>query len=70
MFDPDLMKKIRRRAHEIWESEGRPEGRARIHWRRAEAEFRDELGICHSSERPLRPHARLAEKPGTVSQHQ
>ena len=51
MIDPDLMKRINRRAYEIWESEGRPEGRARIHWLRAEAEFREKL--CHR-ERSLR----------------
>jgi hypothetical protein len=45
MIDPDLMKSINRRAYEIWESEGKPEGRARIHWLRAEAEFREKL--CH-----------------------
>lgn len=27
--------RIRRRAHEIWEREGRPEGREREHWDRA-----------------------------------
>ncbi|TSD84050.1 DUF2934 domain-containing protein [Mycobacterium sp. KBS0706] len=30
---------IRRHAYEIWEREGRPEGRAEEHWRRAEAEL-------------------------------
>ena len=29
---------IRRKAYEIWESEGRPEGRHDEHWRRAEEE--------------------------------
>ncbi len=43
MIDPDLMKRINRRAYEIWESEGKPEGRARIHWLRAEAEFREKF---------------------------
>ena len=55
MLDPDLMKRINHRAYEIWESEGKPEGRARIHWLRAEAEFREKL--CHGqlrSERSLR----------------
>ena len=37
----DLMDRIRRRAYEIWECEGRPAGRERIHWLRAEAEFRE-----------------------------
>ncbi len=30
---------IQTRAYEIWESEGRPQGREREHWLRAEAEF-------------------------------
>ena len=30
---------ICRHAYEIWEREGRPEGRAEEHWRRAEAEL-------------------------------
>jgi hypothetical protein len=43
VIDPHLMASIRRRAYEIWEQEGRPEGRARIHWLRAEAEFREKM---------------------------
>ena len=43
MFDPTLMAKIRWRAYEIWQGEGCPEGRHRIHWVRAEAEFREKL---------------------------
>ncbi len=43
MIDPNLMARIRQRAYEIWEDEGRPEGRERIHWLRAEAEFRERL---------------------------
>ncbi len=33
--------KIRRRAYEIWEAEGRPEGREDEHWARAAAELRE-----------------------------
>lgn len=43
MMYPDLEASIRRRAHEIWVEEGKPEGRARIHWLRAEAEFREKI---------------------------
>jgi hypothetical protein len=43
MIDPNLMARIRQRAYEIWEDEGRPQGRERIHWLRAEAEFRERL---------------------------
>jgi len=31
----DREDRIRQRAHEIWESEGRPEGKAQEHWDRA-----------------------------------
>ncbi|WP_442981305.1 DUF2934 domain-containing protein [Rhizobium sp. S152] len=34
----DKRDKIRERAHEIWESEGRPHGAHDEHWRRAQAE--------------------------------
>ena len=33
--EKDREAKIRRRAHELWEQEGRPEGRADAHWERA-----------------------------------
>ena len=36
---PDRNEAIRNRAHEIWESEGCPEGREAEHWARAEAEL-------------------------------
>jgi hypothetical protein len=35
----DRNEKIRKRAHEIWEEEGRPEGREYSHWLRARAEI-------------------------------
>ena len=35
----ETREKIARRAEEIWEEEGRPEGRAEEHWLRAEAEL-------------------------------
>lgn len=38
----DLAERIRRRAHRIWEEEGRPEGREYSHWLRAKAELRAE----------------------------
>lgn len=34
----DREQKIRERANQIWEEEGRPEGRHEEHWRRAEEE--------------------------------
>ena len=35
----DRDERIRKRAHEIWEEEGRPEGREYSHWLRARAEI-------------------------------
>jgi Protein of unknown function (DUF2934) len=34
----DVAERIRRRAYEIWEREGRPEGREQAHWEQAERE--------------------------------
>lgn len=42
--DQDRQERIRQRAHEIWESEGRPEGREADHWSRAEQELRNRMG--------------------------
>ncbi|MCZ0961207.1 DUF2934 domain-containing protein [Paracoccus benzoatiresistens] len=42
-MDQDHQERIRLRAHEIWESEGRPEGRDADHWSRAEEELRNQL---------------------------
>jgi hypothetical protein len=39
MADDD---KIRKRAHQIWESEGRPHGRDREHWEQAAREMEAE----------------------------
>jgi hypothetical protein len=39
----DLREAIARRAYEIYEAEGRPEGRDEAHWRRAEAELLGQL---------------------------
>lgn len=41
MVDED---RVRRRAHEIWEREGRPEGRQEEHWQRAMEEISAETG--------------------------
>jgi len=38
----DLEDRIKRRAHQIWEEEGRPDGRHDEHWMRALEEFADE----------------------------
>lgn len=43
-MDQDHQERIRQRAHEIWEREGRPEGRDSDHWSQAEQELRTETG--------------------------
>lgn len=40
----DHDERIRKRAHTIWEEEGRPEGREYSHWLRARAEIQEEEG--------------------------
>jgi hypothetical protein len=35
----DVGERIRQRAYEIWEREGRPEGREQAHWEQAEREI-------------------------------
>ena len=39
---PDLTEKIRKRAHLIWERQGRPHGRAEQHWEQAVHEIENE----------------------------
>lgn len=40
----DYLERIRRRAYELWEKEGRPEGRELAHWVQAEQEIRQGQG--------------------------
>lgn len=40
-MDTDRSKLIERRAYEIWEEEGRPEGREREHWAKAAKELEE-----------------------------
>lgn len=39
----DRAERVRRRAHDIWERDGRPDGRHDEHWAQAEAEVDDEI---------------------------
>jgi hypothetical protein len=43
MSEGHLMEQIRQRAYQLWLDEGCPDGRDRIHWLKAEAEFREKL---------------------------
>jgi hypothetical protein len=46
-------REIERRAYQIWERDGRPEGRAKEHWRQAEQEL---AGERSGEEPPLPEH--------------
>ena len=42
----DLQAQIRQRAYELWERDGRPEGRDHAHWQQAERE----IGAAHAAD--------------------
>lgn len=42
--EPELYDRVQQRAYQIWESEGRPDGREEEHWQRAEREILQEIG--------------------------
>ena len=48
MTEDEIGRLIRRRAHELWEREGRPEGFALRHWLDAERRVREE--VAHAAE--------------------
>lgn len=52
MRDEDKDLEIRRRAYALWEQEGRPDGCAEDHWRRAEAEVGGAIGSVKGRSRP------------------
>lgn len=58
----DRIDRIRKRAQEIWEREGRPNGREADHWSRAEAEI-----VAEEVEGKAKvPPAACAVEPGPV----
>lgn len=59
----DHAERVRQRAHEIWESEGRPHGRDSDHWLRAEAEMRNTLGDGQTTGQGMDQQA-TAQAPG------
>jgi hypothetical protein len=57
-MDEELLRRIRERAHWLWEQEGRPEGRADEHWKRALAELAaDEREALRQSRDEIIPQA-------------
>lgn len=53
---------VRARAHQLWEDEGRPEGRADEHWHKAAA-----LVASEASAKPARKTSKSAEKPAKAT---
>jgi hypothetical protein len=53
--DRDRSEKIRERAYQMWEEEGRPHGREGVHWQRAADEFDNAEGERSQHETPLDP---------------
>ncbi|KQZ15203.1 hypothetical protein ASD44_14930 [Mesorhizobium sp. Root554] len=66
MFD-DKQDRIRKRAHAIWENEGRPDGAHERHWHQAATEIDAEKtkSIASSKKSPAR--AKAATKPAGKS---
>jgi hypothetical protein len=57
--NPDVDREVARRAYEIWEEDGRPEGRDHDHWVRAE---QDVLATPADTPKPA-PRRKPAAKP-------
>ena len=64
----DHNERIRQRAHEIWEEEGRPEGREYSHWLRARADVNEAetSGAARASKSDI---AQNTLPPGTVPEN-
>ena len=66
-MDEELQRRIRERAHQLWEHDGRPEGRADEHWERARAELaadeREALEQSRDEIIPAAEHVAEGENP-------
>ena len=67
-MDRDREERIRERAYQIWEREGRQEGSHDAHWQRAERELDEEEqeGGTETSQNEPRQMAGDASAPGTA----
>ena len=64
LFDRD--ERIRQRAHQIWEHEGRPEGRAQEHWERAASDLdREDADIRREGSAGEKPSVKTTDRPNT-----
>jgi hypothetical protein len=67
------IEEIQYRAYQIWLSEGCPQGRDKIHWIRAEAEFRERLArqnACRTGFHGSPPATGLNCAPNTQGERQ
>jgi hypothetical protein len=62
-----LEEKIRKRAHELWEKAGMPEGRSEEFWFAARAEFESEARIAKEQPRSAPVPPREAPPPPTTA---
>ncbi len=60
---------IRRRAYELWESEGYPSGKDTEHWERAKLEFSSQKPVSRASAKPRKgtETAKASAKPEKVA---
>ncbi|WP_448208096.1 DUF2934 domain-containing protein [Azospirillum sp. sgz302134] len=63
--DRDRNDRIQRRAHEIWEREGKPQGRHDDHWSQAEAEIRAEEDAAGAKPKKTAAKEKAPAKSGT-----
>jgi hypothetical protein len=67
-MDTDRLERVRQRAYELWEQEGRPDGKAEEHWRRADAEIaREEAPSAPTTSEELGRAPTVAEQPLSVT---
>ena len=67
-MDTDRQERVRQRAYQLWEQEGRPDGKAEEHWRRAEEEIaRDEEPSAPTTPEELGRVPTAAEQPLSVT---
>jgi hypothetical protein len=55
MEPEDREERIRKRAHQIWEREGKPHGRDAEHWRQAASEIDAEAAASDLEPKPTEP---------------
>ena len=62
---PTQENQIAERSHQIWEREGRPEGKHLQHWYQALAEFEEESAPQEAPSKARRPAAAASRKPAS-----